>query len=188
MYSYGVRPWSVLSRFATFIGHQEGRQLCFQVVMSFVVILFHGGLLARTVHPFDWAIGPGMVGLGATDGQDHAHDTRDQRDDERRTYRGVRVRELDAVIGQYRVDLVGYLRLSSSGGTERRRVCWHRHAARHRQTYRRGQSRHTGKAGLLPCALQQYRCGSNRSDTRVNCFFWGLSPSMAGKRLMPCRC
>ena len=98
-----------VERFESFrdiIGHQEGRQLCCQVVMSFVVILFHGGLLARTVHPFDWAIGPGMVGLVQpmvkTMLMTHAI---------KEMMKGVHIacasRELDAVIGQYRVDRVG---------------------------------------------------------------------------------
>src|SRR6476646_11784390 len=34
--------------------------------MSFIVIALDGGLLERSVHPFDLAVGPWMVGLGET--------------------------------------------------------------------------------------------------------------------------
>jgi hypothetical protein len=50
--------------FREIIGHQEGIQMFFQVVMSFVVIRSHGGLFARTVPPCHLTIGPGMVGFG----------------------------------------------------------------------------------------------------------------------------
>jgi NAD dependent epimerase/dehydratase family enzyme len=46
------------------IGHQEALQMFFQVVMSLVVILFHGGVFERAVHAFYLAIGPGVVGFG----------------------------------------------------------------------------------------------------------------------------
>ncbi len=46
------------------IGHQEGMQMRFQVVLGLVVILFHGGVFARAVHAFDLAIGPRLVGFG----------------------------------------------------------------------------------------------------------------------------
>src|ERR671922_2646085 len=46
------------------IGHEEGMQLLFQMVMGLVVVLLHGGFFARAVHAFHLAIGPGMVGFG----------------------------------------------------------------------------------------------------------------------------
>jgi hypothetical protein len=46
-------------------GHQESVHILFQVVIGLVVILFHGGVFERTVHAFDVAIGPKMVGSGA---------------------------------------------------------------------------------------------------------------------------
>ena len=98
-----------VERFESFreiIGHQEGMQMLFQVVMGLVVILFHGGLFERPVHPFDLAIGPGMVGLGQpmVNPMLMTHAIKEM-------VKGVHIacaiRELDAVIGQHRVDLVG---------------------------------------------------------------------------------
>jgi hypothetical protein len=38
----------------------------FELAMGFIVIALDGGLLERSVHPFDLAVGPWMVGLGET--------------------------------------------------------------------------------------------------------------------------
>lgn len=59
MYSYGVRPRSVLSRLARLqairkiTGHKEGVELSLQLVGHGVVIPLHGGVFQRPAHPFD---------------------------------------------------------------------------------------------------------------------------------------
>ena len=40
--------------------------MLFELAMSFIVIALDGGLFERSVHPFDLAVGPWMVGLGET--------------------------------------------------------------------------------------------------------------------------
>jgi hypothetical protein len=62
-----IQRGKAFERFESFrevIGHQEGLQMLFQVVMGLVVIRFHGGVSRRVVHAFYLAIGPGMVGFG----------------------------------------------------------------------------------------------------------------------------
>ena len=59
--------WKALERFESLreiIGHQEGVQMPFQVVMGLVVIPFHRGLFEHAIHSFHLAIGPRMVGFG----------------------------------------------------------------------------------------------------------------------------
>ena len=98
-----------VERFESFrdiIGHQEGRQLCFQVVMSFVVSTFSRwplgayGSSVRLGHwsRDGWAWQPMVKTMLMT----HAI---------KEMMKGVHIacasRDLDAVIGQYRVDRVG---------------------------------------------------------------------------------
>ena len=89
------------------ISHQESLEMLFQVVVGLIVVLFHGGLFERAVHPFDLAIGPRMVGLGQP-----MVNTMLVTNPIKDMLKGVKIafaiRELDAVIGQHRVDLVGY--------------------------------------------------------------------------------
>ena len=89
------------------IGHQEGLQMLFQVVMSLVVMLFHGGLFERTVHPFHLAVGPGMVGFGQP-----MVNTILMTDAIKDMVKGLAITlpigKLDAVIGEHGLDLVGY--------------------------------------------------------------------------------
>jgi hypothetical protein len=46
------------------IGHQKSVQMFFQVVMSLVVRLLHGGCFEGAVHAFHLAFGPGVVSCG----------------------------------------------------------------------------------------------------------------------------
>jgi hypothetical protein len=89
------------------IGHQESMQMLFQVVMGLVVILFHGGIFARTVHTFHLAIGPGMVGFGQP-----MVNTMLMTDAIKDMVQGLAIAlpigELDAIIGEHRVDLLRY--------------------------------------------------------------------------------
>jgi hypothetical protein len=77
-----------------------------QVVMGLRVILFHGGLFERTVHPFDLAIGPRMVGFG----QPRINPIL-LADAIKDMVKGVDIAlaigELDAIISEHRVDLIG---------------------------------------------------------------------------------
>jgi hypothetical protein len=97
-------------RFESFrevIGHQEGLQMLFQVVMGLVVIRFHGGVSRRVVHAFDLAIGPGMVGFGES-----MVDAVLPTDAITDMLKGIAIAltadELDAVIGQHSMDLIGH--------------------------------------------------------------------------------
>jgi hypothetical protein len=89
------------------IGHQEGLQMRFQVVMSLVVILVHGGVFARAVHAFHWAIRPGMVGCG-----EPMVDGIRMTDASKNMLKGLDITfaigELDAVISQHRMTLIGH--------------------------------------------------------------------------------
>jgi hypothetical protein len=89
------------------IGHQEGLQMLFQVVMSLIVILFHGGLFERAVHPFDLAIGPGMVGCGQPMVNPMLM-TDAIKDMMKGLDIALPIGKLNTVIGEHRVDLVGY--------------------------------------------------------------------------------
>jgi hypothetical protein len=84
-------------------------QLLFQVDMSLVVIRFHWSLFERAVHPFPLALGPGMVGFGQP-----MVDTMLLTDTIKAMVKGVAVaftvRELHAMIGEHRVDLLGHSR------------------------------------------------------------------------------
>jgi hypothetical protein len=89
------------------IGHQEAMQMLFQVVMSLVVILFHGGVFERAVHAFHLAIRPEMVGFGQPMG--NAMLTTDTiKDTVRSVSVALPIGELDTIIDQHGVDLVGY--------------------------------------------------------------------------------
>ena len=89
------------------VGHQESIQVLFQMVMGVIVILFHGGVFERAVHAFDLAIRPGMIGFGQP-----MVDAMPLTDAIKDMLKGILIAlpvgELDAIIGQYGVDLVGY--------------------------------------------------------------------------------
>jgi hypothetical protein len=89
------------------IGHQEGMQMLFQVVMGLVVILLHGGVFERAVHAFYLAIGPRMVGFGQPM-VDAILLTDAIKDMVKCIDITLAVGELDAVIGSHRVDLIGH--------------------------------------------------------------------------------
>jgi hypothetical protein len=79
--------------------------MLFQAVMGLVVVLFHSGIFERTVHAFDLAIRPGMVGFSQPM-VDAILLTDAIKDMVKGIYITLAVGELDAVIGQHRVDLV----------------------------------------------------------------------------------
>jgi hypothetical protein len=103
----GCKPLKRFEPLREVIGHQEGMQLLFQVDMSLVVIRFHWSRFERAVHPFHLAIGPGMVGFGQP-----MVDTMLMTDTIKAMVKGVdvafTVRELTAMIGEHRVDLLGH--------------------------------------------------------------------------------
>src|ERR671918_2353218 len=84
------------------IGHQEGLQMRFQVVMGLVVILFHGGVFERAVHPFHLSIRPGMVGFGEPM-VDAILLTDAIKNMLKGVYIALTISELDAVISQHRM-------------------------------------------------------------------------------------
>lgn len=77
-----------------------------QVVMSCVVILSHGGFFERPVHPVHLTLGPGMVGCGQPMVNPMLM-TNAFKEMLQSVNLAVASRELDAVIGQHRVALVG---------------------------------------------------------------------------------
>jgi hypothetical protein len=81
-----------------------------ELLMAVVVVAFDGRVLEGSVHPFDLTVGPGMVDLGeavldvvlaAAHGEHVCH-----RASPRAGGVARRITELDAVVGQDRVDLV----------------------------------------------------------------------------------
>lgn len=103
----GGEPFQRFEPLREIIGHEKRVQMCFQVIMSRVVIFFHGGFFERAVHAFHLAIGPGMVGFGQpmVDARLLADAVKDV---EECVLIALPVRELNAVIGQHGVDLVGH--------------------------------------------------------------------------------
>ena len=82
-----------------------------QLVVIVVVIAFDGCVLDRAVHSFDLAVGPGMIDLGesvfdtvlaATQSEHVRHISR-----VRRICLSRWQTELDAIIGEHRMDFVG---------------------------------------------------------------------------------
>jgi hypothetical protein len=81
--------------------------MLFQVVMGLAVILFHGVVFERAVHAFHLTIRPGMVGFGQPM-VDGILITDAIKDMVKCLYIALAGGELDAVIGQHGVDLVGH--------------------------------------------------------------------------------
>ena len=83
-----------------------------QLGMAVIVIAFDGGLLDCPVHPFDLAIGPGMLDFGkpVLDPVLIAAQIEHVRHTGRSRALGVSRREgeLDAIVGQHGVDFVGH--------------------------------------------------------------------------------
>jgi hypothetical protein len=91
------------------VGRQEVGEVCSQLLVAVVMQALDGGLVDRAVHPFDLAIGPWMVGFGQpvldpVGLADHVEARLPGID-------GIPVPrllcELDAVIGENGMDLVG---------------------------------------------------------------------------------
>jgi len=78
-------------------------QVAFKLLMTVIVVTLDRGLLDGTVHPFDLTVGPGMLGLGQSvlNRQFAASAGKD-------VLKGVLILlpigELDAVVGQYRMN------------------------------------------------------------------------------------
>jgi hypothetical protein len=130
-------------------GHQERLQMFFDGVMGCVVIPCHGGLFARTGPPCPWAIGPGMVGVGAARGTPMSTtrgtpmSTTDASKDLVKGLASARpLGHLEAVIGESRGDRIGYgsapvpeaLRGNQFGGFRMPCGLGKRAGARHRDT------------------------------------------------------
>jgi hypothetical protein len=115
----GGEPFQRFEPLGEVIGHQQGVQMCLEVVMSLVMIVFHGGVFAGTLHAFDVAIGPGMMGLrqprvGGVLLADAVNDLVE------RGLLALPVGELHAVVRQDGVDLVGH-------GSDQAAQEWRRH-------------------------------------------------------------
>jgi hypothetical protein len=100
------QPFEGFESLGEIVGHQEGIQVLFQVLMCLVVVPLHGGVFARAVHAFHLAISPGVVGCGEAvpqaillaDAVEHMSEG---------IVIACAVGELDAVIGEHRMDLLG---------------------------------------------------------------------------------
>ena len=104
----GLQPSSVV------VGINEVGEVCFELIVSVVMVALDGGFLDRAVHALDLAIGPGMLDLSQPMFDAillAAHIEHMCRVSCRRTV-GVARREgeLDSVVGEDRVDLVGHSR------------------------------------------------------------------------------
>jgi hypothetical protein len=93
------------------VGVDEDRQVSVELLVAVVVVAFDGGFLDGSVHPFDLPVGPGMLHLcqPVLDAVRAASHVEHVRHVARRWAAGVAWREgeLDAVVGQDGVDLVG---------------------------------------------------------------------------------
>lgn len=99
-------PFEHFEALGNVIGHREHRQVLSQGVVSLVMIFLHGGLFERAVHAFDLPIHPGMISCGQPMG--HAMLLTDAiKDVLTSVLIALPIGELDAMIGQHRVDLVG---------------------------------------------------------------------------------
>ena len=106
----GCEAFEGLQSPSEIVGADEVGEMPAELIMAVVVVAFDGRVLDGSVHPFDLTFGPGMVDLGeavldvvlaAAHGEHVRHIAS-------RRAGGVarRITELDAVIGQDRVDLV----------------------------------------------------------------------------------
>jgi hypothetical protein len=103
----GGKPSERFEPLGEVISHQEGREVLFEVLMGLVIVFFDRGFLQGSIHALHLAIGPGMVGFGET-----VLDAIVLADAIEKMVEGIliafAVSELHAVIGQHRVDFVGY--------------------------------------------------------------------------------
>ena len=88
------------------VGHDEASQVLAKLVMAFIVIAFDCRVLDRSVHPLDLAVCPGVIVFGQP-----VFDFVFIADTLEEVPEGVflpgLIGELDAIVGQNRVDLVG---------------------------------------------------------------------------------
>ena len=59
-----MRPFSVFQPPGVVVGTDEVGQVCFELIVSIVMIALDGGFLDCAVHALDLTIGPGMLDLG----------------------------------------------------------------------------------------------------------------------------
>jgi hypothetical protein len=101
------KPLESFESLGEIVCHQEGIKVLFKVLMCLIVVFLHGSVFERAVHAFHLAIGPGMVGFGEA-----VPDAILLTDAVKNMGEGLliafAVGELDTVIGEHRVDLVGY--------------------------------------------------------------------------------
>jgi len=94
------------------VGINEGLQVLSQLVVAVVVVALDRGFLDRAIHALDLSVGPGMVGLGRSvlDVVGQADSIEHMQAQSRRgaVPSGRQVAELDAVVGEDRVDPVGH--------------------------------------------------------------------------------
>jgi hypothetical protein len=145
----GGAPFQWLAALGEVIGHQEGLEVCPDVLRGLVVILLHGGFFAGTVQAFSLAIGPGMMGFGEARVEALVPTDALQPMVER-VLIALPVGELDAGIRPDGVDLVGHGGDAGAPCMVPPRSCWPLGATRQRQTCPHGRWPRTESAGLLP--------------------------------------
>jgi hypothetical protein len=103
----GGKPSKSFESFGEIVGHQEGVEVLFEVLMRLVIEFFDGGFFEGAVHALDLAIRPGMMGVGEAvlDTVLLTHTRQDMLE-------GIvippAIAELNAVVRQDRVDLLGH--------------------------------------------------------------------------------
>ncbi len=106
-----MRPFRVFSRPSIVVGVDEVGKVSFELIVSIVMVAFDGRFLDRAVHALDLAIGPGMLDLGQpmfdpillAESIEHMSHVSC-----RRAICVARWEsELDSIVGENRVDLVG---------------------------------------------------------------------------------
>jgi len=88
------------------VGHDEAFQVLAKLVMAFIVIALDRRVLNRSVHPLDLAVCPGMIDFGQPV-FDFVFIADTLEDVPEGVFLPGLIGELDAVVGQNRVDLVG---------------------------------------------------------------------------------
>ena len=108
----GREPFEGLEAPGEVVGGDEVAEVAAELVVAVVVVAFDGCFLDRPVHPFDLAVGPRMVRLGQPmlDAMALAGPIEGMATQHRSWPFAVlrEVGELDAVVGEHRVDEVGH--------------------------------------------------------------------------------
>jgi hypothetical protein len=92
------------------VGCDEIGQMPLKVIVGVVEVAFDRGFFDGSIHPLDLTVGPGMIRLGESmpDAMDAAGSVEGMSAEAGRWPLSVpgQVRELDSVIGEYRVDAI----------------------------------------------------------------------------------